>query len=266
MPKMSSSRIKAIIIEHFLLLRHYFGQMVDAFYWPIMDVIIWGLMSSYFGRLGSGAAVAVSFLMGALILWTITWRSQQDITVSFLYDVWNQNLTNLFTTPLTPTEFIVAVIILSFIKAMMVLLVCSLAAYFFYTYNIFLMGFAILPFLANLLLFGWWVGILVTGLILYFGKQIQSFAWGFLGLLSPISCIFYPLASLPPLLQKIAWFLPTTHVFEGMRGVLGGAHLSTEHMIWAFGLNFVYLIFSSLVFRFLFEKAREKGKLVKLEE
>ena len=85
-------------------------------------------------------------------------------------------------------------------------------------------------------------------------------------MLNPLSCVYYPLSSLPPFLQKIAWFLPTTHVFEGMRGVLAGQGLSNENMILAFGLNIFYLIFSSLVFNFLFEKAKERGKLVKLEE
>ncbi len=263
---LSSSRIKAIILEHFLLLRHYFGQMVDTFYWPLMDIVIWGLMMTYLGRLGDQAEAGVAFFMGALILWTITWRSQQDITVSFLYDVWSQNLINLFTTPLTATEFILAVIILSFIKALIVIVLMAAVAYFLYAYKIWLLGFALLPFFANLLLFGWWAGILVTGIILYFGRQIQSFAWGFLVLLSPISCIYYPLASLPPFLQKVAWFLPTTHVFEGMRAVLSGSGLPLIHMFWAFGLNIVYLILASRVFHLMFEKARETGRLVKLEE
>lgn len=263
---MSFSRIKAIILEHFLLLRHYFGQMIDTFYWPIMDIIIWGLMMTYLGNLGGKTETAVAFFMGALILWTITWRSQQDITVSFLYDVWSQNLINLFTTPLTATEFIVAVIILSFIKTLMVLGLMAIVAYLFYAYKIWLLGFAFLPFFANLLLFGWWVGIFVTGLILYFGRQIQSFAWGFLVLLSPLSCIYYPLGSLPPVLQKIAWFLPTAHVFEGMRAVLSGAGFPLGQMLWAFSLNLLYLILASLVFHWLFEKARETGRLVKLEE
>lgn len=263
---MNSSRIKAIILEHFLLLRHYLGQLVDTFYWPVMDVIIWGFMVTYLGRLGGKTEAAAAFLMSALILWTIAWRSQQDITVSFLYDVWNQNLTNLFTTPLTPSEFIIAVIILGLIKISMTLLAMAAVAYLFYAYKIWLLGFAFLPFFVNLLLFGWWAGIFVTGLILYFGKQIQSLGWGFIVLLSPLSCVYYPLSSLPPFLQKVAWFLPTTHVFEGMRGVLAGLGFSWKHMLWAFGLNIIYLILSSLFFNFMFEKAREKGRLVKLEE
>jgi len=263
---LNSSRIKAIIIEHFLLLRHYFGAMVDTFYWPIMDIIIWGLMVTYLGSFGARTEAAAGFLLGALILWTITWRAQQDVAVSFLHDVWNQNLINLFTTPLTATEFIIAVIILSAIKALMVLVLLAVMAYFLYAYKIWLLGFAFLPFFFNLLLFGWWVGILVIGLILYYGRQIQSFAWGFIALLSPVSCVYYPLSSLPLALQKIAWFLPTTHVFEGMRQVLGGAGFSKENLLWAFGLNIVYLVFSGFVFNFLFEKAKETGRMAKLEE
>ena len=263
---MKFSRIKAIIVEHLLLLVHYLGLLIDTFYWPVMDIIIWGFMTIYLGRLGEKTEIVVSFFMSALILWTIAWRSQQDITVSFLFDVWNQNMTNLFTTPLTPTEFIIAVIILGVIKISMTLLAMTAIAYLFYNYQIWLLGFAFLPFFVNLLFFGWWVGIFVTALILYFGKQIQTLGWGFIVLLSPLSCVYYPLSSLPLILQKIALFLPTTHVFEGMRSVLVGADFSIEHILWAFGLNIIYLILSGLFFRFMFEKAREKGRLVKLEE
>ena len=263
---MRASRIRAIIVQHLLLMINYLGLLVDTFYWPIMDVIIWGFMILYLNRLGETTEAVVSFLMGGLILWTIAWRSQQDISVSFLFDVWNQNLVNLFTTPLTVWEFLIAVIILGVIKILFTLTAMALVAYLFYSYNLWSLGFAFLPLFANLLLFGWWVGIGVTALILYFGRQIQSFAWGFIVLLHPISCVYYPLETLPSFLQPIAKSLPTTWIFEGMRVVLTKGSLPTMHLVWATGLNLVYLALSVFFFRWLFEKSREKGRLAKLEE
>lgn len=263
---MKFSRIRAIITEHFLLLIHYFGQMVDTFYWPMMDVIIWGFMMIYLGQLGEKTETVVAFLMSGLIMWTIAWRSQQDVAVSFLYDVWNKNLVNLFSTPLSPYEFLIGVVILGFIKILMTLLVAAGVAYLFYSFNLTVLGFAFLPFFANLLLFGWWLGIMVTALIIYFGQQIQSFAWGFIVLLHPLSCVYYPLSTLPEFLQPVAKVLPTTWIFEGMRMVLATGQLPGQFLLLAIGLNVVYLILSVFFFRFMFEKAREKGVLVKLGE
>lgn len=263
---MKASRIKAIIVEHLLLMINYLGLLVDTFYWPIMDVIIWGFMMLYLNRLGETTEAVVAFLMGGLILWTIAWRSQQDISVSFLFDVWNQNLVNLFTTPLTVWEFLIAVIILGLIKILLTVGAMALVAYLFYSYSLWSLGFSFLPLFANLLLFGWWVGIAVTGLILFFGRQIQSFAWGFIVLLQPISCVYYPLKTLPDFLQPIARLMPTTWIFEGMRAVLTKGSLPTMHLVWATGLNLVYLVLSVFFFRWLFEKSRERGRLAKLEE
>ena len=40
-------------------------------------------------------------------------------------------------------------------------------------------------------------------------------------LLLPLCCVYYPVAVLPGWLQPVAWVLPPTYVFEGLRAVLG---------------------------------------------
>lgn len=262
----SKARVSAIVLEHLLRLRHSFEEIVDTFYWPVMDIIIWGFMTTYFYHLGGATATVISFLLGGLILWTIAWRAQQDIAVSLLWDVWNQNLTNLFATPLTPWEFLIGVVILGAIKIILTIFLVFIIALVFYSFNLLTLGIYFLPFFANLLLFGWIVGIFVTALILRFGRGIQNFAWGFIVLLNPVAAVYYPVSTLPALLQHIAKILPPSYVFEGMRQILSGKSVSPDYLFWAFFLNFVYLILSLWFFAFMFEKAREKGKLVKLEE
>ena len=36
----------------------------------------------------------------------------------------------------------------------------------------------------------------------------------------PLTCVYYPVAVLPDFLQHVAWMLPPTYVFEGMRALL----------------------------------------------
>lgn len=262
---MSFSRIKGIIVQNIFHLRHSLEDLVDAFFWPAMDVIIWGLMTTYLAQLRGPAGGVISFLMGGLILWNIVWRAQQDISLSFLKNVWNRNILNLFSTPLTPWEFMVATMILGVMKIILTLSVVTTLAFVMYSFNLFSLGFVLIPFFVSLIIFAWTTGILITGLIIRFGMRIQSFAWSLIVLFQPLSAVFYPISSLPPALQKIAWFLPTAHIFEGMRQVLQSGKLSNEHLVWAFSLNIIYLIFSVWFFIFMFEKAREKGKLAKVE-
>lgn len=262
----SRPRVSAIVLEHLLRLRHSFEEIVDTFYWPVMDIIIWGFMTTYLARLGGTTAAVIAFLLGGLILWTIAWRSQQDISASFLWDVWSQNLTNLFATPLTYWEFLIGMMILGVIKIILAMTLVLMVALLVFSFNLFSLGIYFLPFFANLLVFGWTAGIIVTALILRFGRGIQNFAWGFIVLLNPLAAVYYPVSTLPVVLQYLAKILPPSYIFEGMRQVLKGGGLPLPYLLWASLLNLIYLIGALLFFSLMFEKAKELGKLVKLQE
>jgi ABC-2 type transport system permease protein len=90
-------------------------------------------------------------------------------------------------------------------------------------------------------------------------------AWSFAGILMPLSCVFYPLRSLPAFLRPAAWILPTTHCFEGMREAIERGGFSGLHFRWGLGLNLIYFIAAVFFFRVMFESARSRGLLVKME-
>ena len=257
-------RIKAILMQDFFSLRHSLDEMIDTFWWPLIDIVIWGLTIRYL-KLGGAVGFLVNFLLAAVILWIIVYRTQQEISENLLRNVWSDSMVNLFASPLTIWEFLVGTILASLIKIILALTTVIAVAYFLYSFNLFSLGLGILPFFINLLLFAWAAGIFITGLIIRFGSGIGPLAWSFIAVIQPFSCVFYPLASLPAWMQKVAWFLPTTHVFEGMRGVLADRGFSLEHLIWSIGLNVLYLLASSLFFNLMFEKARKAGRLVKTE-
>jgi ABC-2 type transport system permease protein len=73
------------------------------------------------------------------------------------------------------------------------------------------------------------------------------------------------LASLPSYLRPIAWMLPTTHSFEGMRHALAGGGFSAHDFGRGLALNARYFVFAIVFFRWIFESARSRGLLVKLE-
>jgi len=141
----------------------------------------------------------------------------------------------------------------------------SLIACFFYHYNIFPMLPALIPFILNLALFALTMGIVITGLIFRYTTKFQAMAWSFAGLLMPLSCVFYPLSSLPSFLRPMASVLPTTHSFEGMREAITRGSFSTLDFKWGLELNMIYLVFAIVFFRWMFESARSRGLLVKME-
>lgn len=262
---MNLLRIKGITIQNIFWLRHSLEDIVDTFFWPTMDVIIWGLMTTYFSRLEGPFVSIVGFLLGGLILWNIVWRAQQDISFALLRNVWGRNILNLFSTPLTPGEFVIATMGLGLFKIILTGLLVSVIALLLYSFNIFSLGFYLLPFFVNLIAFAWAAGIFITGLIIRYGMRIQAFAWSLIALFQPISAVFYPVSTLPVFLQKVAWFLPTSHIFEGMREVLRTGIMPAERLVWASALNVVYLILAGWFFMFMFDKAREKGKIAKAD-
>jgi ABC-2 type transport system permease protein len=120
------------------------------------------------------------------------------------------------------------------------------------------------PFLISLLLFGWAVGMCTMGLILRFGQAAEALIWGVPFLIQPVSAVFYPVDVLPRWLQVVAWALPSTYVFEGMRATLRTGRVDMSYLAAAFGLNLVYLILGAAFFGWMLRQVREKGYLARL--
>ena len=70
------------------------------------------------------------------------------------------------------------------------------------------------------LVMGWAIGLVVAGLVLRYGLGAESLAWVAIFAIAPVSGIYYPVSVLPDWLQYVAWLLPSSHVFEGMRAVM----------------------------------------------
>jgi len=118
----------------------------------------------------------------------------------------------------------------------------------------------------NLVMTGWIIGVLTTALIMRFGQEAEVLAWSMVFLFQPISCVFYPMEVLPGWLQSIARMNPAAHVFEGMRAVISAAPEPIAHLMWATGLNLVFLGMVIAGFHWMFELCRERGLLVRIGE
>ena len=118
----------------------------------------------------------------------------------------------------------------------------------------------------NLILTSWSVGIVVSGVVLRNGMGAESLAWTVMFVLMPLTCVYYPVSVLPEWLQWIAWLLPPTYVFEGMRALVMSNVFRADLMVEAFALNLLYFSVSVLGFLALLKSARRIGSLLQTGE
>jgi ABC-2 type transport system permease protein len=255
---MSFHRIWAVFMRYFYSFAKL-DHLCDLFYWPSLDILLWGMTSIWIQRHETGVPhIALAILTG-LIFWQIIWRGNYEITVNLLQEFWNRNLVNLFSTPLKISEWIAAVMLVGSIKIFITLLFGSFLVWLLYTLNVFSLGWAFLPFTASLALSGWFMGFLSAGIIIYFGQRVQMLAWMTAYIFAPFSAVYYPLSALPNWAQSIAQVLPTTYIFEGMRLILYQQIFSLKMLLISIALNLIYLLVAITFFIFMFEKSRAKG-------
>jgi len=258
-------RVWALNLRQIFLMRRSFTRITDLFYWPLLDLFFFGFLSLYVGRQGR-LPLLVGLLLGALILWDIFFRVQQAISVSFLTELWTRNLVNIFTTPLTVAEFVVALMVWGLIKIAITVTLMATAAFVLYRFNIFVLGFALIPLVTGLIIFAWAIGTAITAVILRYGQSAETLAWSLAFLFQPFGAVFFPLSVYPDWLARALLVLPLPHIFEAMRAVLAGRPAPAAQLGWAFALDAVYLIAGFAFFGYMFTLARRRGLLLKVQE
>lgn len=256
---MNFNRIKAMFLRYLINMWHNYDRLIDMFYWPAMDLFIWGLTGLYISRLNSNFSQYLFIILNGLIFWIVIWRAQYEITTNLLAELWDRNVINIFATPLKVSEWIAAFMLFGLMKTIVSLGFSAILAFIFYKYNIFIYGFYLLPFLASLLLTGWAGGFFVAAFLIRFGMKIQTIAWAGVALIGPFSAIYYPLSILPDWVQKISNLIPSTYIFEGLRQLLLTGSISLDKLLISFALNIVYLILSIWFFVRMFNASRKLG-------
>jgi ABC-2 type transport system permease protein len=155
---------------------------------------------------------------------------------------------------------------MSIVRLAIGLVPVSLLAIVFFGFNLYGLGLALAAFFANLMLTSWAVGIFVSGLVLRNGLGAENMAWTIMFIFLPLTCVYYPVAILPQWLQVVAWALPPTYVFEGMRALLIEHTFRADLMIWSLALNIVLFGAGVLAFLELLKSARRNGSLMQTGE
>ena len=262
----SGPRVGAMVLRYVFLMRRSWPRLLDMVYWPTVQMVLWGFITKFLATNSSWVAQASGVLIAAVLLWDVLFRGQLGVSLAFFEELYSRNLGHLFVSPLRPYELVSALLVISLIRTLIGVGAAALLAIPFYHYSIFTLGLPLLGFFANLLVMGWSIGLLVAALVLRYGLGAESFAWVAIFAVAPVSGIYYPVAVLPGWLQTVAWLLPSSHVFEGMRAVLFEHVFRTDLLLNALLLNGVYLLLGVWVFLRAFHVARVKGLLLNIGE
>lgn len=261
----SLRRIWGLTYRHLALYRRSWPRVLELMYWPTLQMLIWGFTASFISGRGGAPLLAASALLGGVLLWEVALRTQMGVSISFLEELWSRNLGHLFVSPIRPWEMVAALLAISFLRMMTGVLPAILLAFLLYAFDLFSMGPVVVLFFANLIVMGWSVSLGVISLILRHGAGAEALAWSVLFGLTPFSAVFYPVSVLPAGLRPIAFLLPSSHVFEGMRAALDG-HVRWDQLGWSCALNLAWLALLLWVFARQFRIARVRGALLNIGE
>src|SRR6202171_274141 len=210
----------AMVLRYLYLLRSSWTRLLELIYWPAVQLLVWGFLQLYISQNAGFFARASGVFIAAVLMWDMLFRGQLGFSISFLEEMWSRNLSNLMISPLRPIEFVCALMIMSLIRLLIGAVPVTFLAIAFFGFNLYGLGFALVAFFFNLMLTSWAIGIFVSGLILRNGMGAENLAWSIMFLFMPLTCVYYPVTTLPVWLQPVAWLLPPTYVFEGMRALL----------------------------------------------
>lgn len=262
----SVTRVATLVLRYWYVLRGSFLRILDLAYWPTLQMVVWGFMTQFLAGQSNYVAQAFGVLISAVLLWDVLFRGQIGLSISFLEDVWSRNLGHLFVSPLRPIEMAAALMTMSLVRTLIGLVPATILAFFFFGFSVYSLGFWLAGFFLSLIMFGWSIGLAVSGLVMRFGMGAESLAWASIMAIMPLSAVYYPVDTFPVWLRPFAWAMPPAHVFEGMRAILVHHQPRPDLLASALALDAVYITLGFGCFLLCFRAARQRGRLLQQGE
>lgn len=258
---MRLSRIAAVSLRYFYLVRGSPVRLLPMIAWVAIDIVLWGFITRYLDRLTRFDFV--STLLGAVLLWDFLGRVMQGITTAFFEDVWSRNFLNAFATPLTIADYLLGLVLTGVVTSLLGLVAMLALATGVFGLSFFGYGLAMAPFVFVLFVTGISLGILGTSIVLRFGPASEWLIWPIPSLLSPFVGVFYPLSTLPAWMRPISRILPPSYVFEGMRAIVAGKGAPWDQLAIGSALSLVYLVAACFTFAAVHRFALRTGLIAR---
>lgn len=261
---MNLERIWAITLRNLYDTKHNWARIADMIVWPALNILLWGYMTLFLAQNNSQINYFLSNILAATILWSLFISIQQGVGFSFINDVWDRNIFNIFASPISNKEYFSGLMGLGIVKTGITAFGMTLICFAFFHYNFLTVGPILFLFFTNIVLTGWVIGIVSVALLMRYGSKAESIIWFLPFITQPFAAITYPLSLMPHWMQVISFILPITHVFEGLRALVLQNRVDYRELVLSFGLNAVFFIAAVWFFSRVFLAVKEKGLLAKL--
>ncbi len=260
---MNARPIAAIALRQFFLLRGSPVRLFGVVVWVTVDIVLWGFITRYLNTVSGSGINFVPTLLGAVLLWDFCERVMQGVSTAFLEDVWSRNFLNLFSSPLSISEYVTGLVLTSIMTSSLGLVMMLIVALGVFHLQLFSQGLPLAAFVLLLFVFGITLGILATAMVLRFGPASEWLMWPLAALLSPFAAVFYPVSVLPGWMQWIAHALPPSYVFEGMRSLLGGGGFPSGLLLRGSAVAALELMIAAYVYGRVYRRAVRTGLLAR---
>ena len=115
-PDFSWTRVWAVMLRHLYVMRSSWPRLLELVYWPTVQMVMWGFITTFFMSHSSWVAQAGAVLISAVMLWDVMFRANLGVSLTFMEEMWARNLGQLFVSPLRPSELVVALTLMSAIR------------------------------------------------------------------------------------------------------------------------------------------------------
>ncbi|HLW24771.1 MAG TPA: ABC transporter permease [Steroidobacteraceae bacterium] len=255
--------VAGIVLRQIYLLRGSPVRVFPMITWVAIDMVLWGFLTRYLNSVSARGVDFVPALLGGVLLWDFCTRIMQGVSTAFLEDVWSRNFLNLFSSPLSISEYITGLVITSIMTSALGLITMLLIANGVFHLEFFSLGLALGAFLMILFIFGITLGICGAAIVLRFGPASEWLLWPLPALLSPFAAVFYPLKVLPSWMQGVALALPPSYVFEGMRALLASQPFPGGLLLEGSLISIVELILAGVLYGRIYRHAVRTGLLAR---
>lgn len=253
----SFQRIWAMVLRYLYATRDP-SRLTEFIFWPMIDIGFYGLIATWVTQFQQTPPLTAIFVT-ALVLWQLIYRANYEICFNVIDEFWEQNIFNLAASPLTSTEWILAMMLTGLVKLTFTFCFGVFVAWLFFGVHILALGWILVPFVILCILSGWVTGFLAGGILIYKGPKLQQLPWVAITLAALFSTIYYPLNVLPTWMQMISQSLPMTYIFEDLRQLIQTGTISSYYLILSFALSVIYLSLAVTFFVRMFTKSRREG-------
>lgn len=256
----SFSSVWAITLRHARLYKSDYSLLLSVFYWPLLDIIIWGFLGAWIAR--ANVAQFNNYETAALLgilLWQVVGRGCNILGFTLAVELWGNNQVNLFSMPLRLREWMLGVIIFSFITMLATCFFGMFAIKMLYSLSVLYILKTFFIFLLPLFLCTLWLGFSCISVFLLLGHRGIEVGFILGWVLMPFSGAYYPIDILPSWAQKVSALLPMSYLFNGMREYVMLGENPISYILIGTLLGIIYAGGAMMLFSYCFNHSKRNG-------